>query len=82
MPQPTIKIKSNKNISTSPVLQNIDSNLSSIENPLFPGEKLSVGALQEINKLKTPSITPLPTSPISQPEISNQEEQDNSRFLD
>ena len=87
-PQPTIKIKSNKNIPTSPVLQNIDSNLSSVENPLFPGQKLSVGALQEINQLKTPTSpvlqnigSPNTSQFISQPEISNQEEQDNSRFL-
>ena len=88
MPNNNFNIKSKKNIPTSPVLQNIDSNLSSVENPLFPDRKLSVGALQEINQLKTPTSpvlqnigSPNTSQFISKPEIPSQEEQDNSRFL-
>lgn len=73
-----------KIIPNYPVSQNTD-NLSNVENPLFPGNMLSIGALNEINRLKTPPITPLSTPPVTQPamqpEIPSQVEQDNSRFL-
>ena len=69
----------NKNIQkTIPAMQNIDTNLSNVENPLFPGEMLSTGALEEINRLNKPtSISPQ----VTQPEIQNEEEQNNNRFL-
>ena len=77
-------IKPKKNIPNFTVSQNTD-NLSNVENPLFPGNMLSIGALNEINRLKTTPITSLSTPPVVQPaiqpEITNQEEQDNSRFL-
>lgn len=69
----------NKNIQkTIPAMQNIDTNLSNVENPLFPGKMLSTGALEEINRLNKPtSISPQ----VTQPEIQNEEEQNNNRFL-
>jgi hypothetical protein len=37
-------------------------NLSTTPNPLYEGQMLSTGALEEINKLKQPSISPMPIS--------------------
>lgn len=69
----------NKNIQkTIPAMQNIDTNLSNVENPLFPGKMLSTGALEEINRLNKPTSI---SSQVAQPEIQNEEEQNNNRFL-
>ena len=69
----------NKNIqNTIPLIQNIDTNLSNVENPLFPGKMLSTGALEEINRLNKPTSI---SSQVAQPEIQNEEEQNNNRFL-
>jgi hypothetical protein len=38
-------------------------NLSTTPNPLYEGQMLSTGALEEINKLKQPSISPMPKPP-------------------
>jgi hypothetical protein len=38
-------------------------NLSTTPNPLYEGQMLSTGALEEINKLKQPSVSPMPQSP-------------------
>ncbi len=50
-----------KPLNTQPVDKLL--NLSTTPNPLYEGQMLSTGALEEINKLKQPSISPMPQSP-------------------